>query len=237
MKRAIVTGASSGIGAAVARILLARQISTALFDLDLQGAEGIAAEAPELARVWPVDVTQEDQVARAVAACCEDGGEIEMLVNNVGGGGRGGPLLDMSLSRWEAMLALNLTSAFLMTREVGGVMRLRGKGAIVNIASLAASRVSPVGGAAYSAAKAGLVALTRQAAHELAPHGIRVNAVCPGPTRTALTVKSVRHDRDFPLGRWVEAEDVARAVWFLLSEDSSMTTGTTLDVDGGSSLD
>ncbi len=186
MKRAIVTGASSGIGAAVARLLVARGIEVAMFDREPQGAEAIAAESPALASAWAVDVTREDQVEHAVALLAERWGGIDFLVNCAGGGGRGGALLDMSLTQWESRLALNLTSAFLLIRAVGRVMRRNDGGAIVNVASLAATKPSPVGGAAYSAAKAGLLALSRQSANELASDGIRVNAVSPGPSRKTI---------------------------------------------------
>src|SRR5690606_3699513 len=112
-------------------------------------------------------------------------------------------------------------------------MRRRGGGAIVNVASIAAHTYSPLGGGAYAASKAGLLALTRQTAHEWARYRIRANAVCPGPTRSELTRASTRQDADFPLGAWVQPGDVARAVRFLASPEAAMCTGAVLDVDGG----
>jgi 3-oxoacyl-[acyl-carrier protein] reductase len=137
---------------------------------------------------------------------------------------------------WDETLALNLRSAFIATRGVFEAMRRRGGGSIVNVASIAAHGVSPLGGAAYAAAKAGLLALTRQTAYEWSREHIRANAVCPGPTRTLLTRESRRENADFPLGRWIEPTDIAEAILFLASPRSAMCSGTVVNVDGAVGL-
>lgn len=222
---AIVTGASSGIGMAVAR------------QLQAEGATVVGLDLVSVGDGWRtllVDVTDAHAVDEAVGRIVAEHGTIDLLVNNAGGGPPG-RIAGLSDAQWHQTLALNLDSAFFLMRAVVAHMPRRG-GAIVNISSLAAHRVSPRGGPAYAAAKAGLIALTRQAAHEFAPRGIRVNAILPGPTRTALTEGSIRTDADFPLGRWVAPEDIAAAVCFLLGAQAAMITGSELTVDGGMML-
>lgn len=223
---AIVTGAASGIGAATAALLAERGVTVAGIDLVPP-----AAPTPLFRQA---DLTRPDSAREAVEWIAGRCGPIDMLVNSAGGG-RGAPLDELDAGRWNALIALNLSSAFYMTQAVTRHMRA-GSGSIVNVASLAARFVSPRGGVAYAAAKAGMVALSRQCAQELAPRRIRVNSVLPGPTRTALTRDSRRKDSDFPLGRWPEADDVARAIAFLLSDDAAMCTGAEIVVDGGAGL-
>ena len=224
---AIVTGAASGIGAATARLLTGRGLIVAGFDLDPAQGQSTFACA--------VDVTSANAVDAAVTEVASRFGRIDMLVN-CAGGGEGKPLAELTGLVWRGLLELNLTSAFNTIHAVAPIMRRSGGGSIVNVASLAARRVSPKGGAAYAAAKAGLLALSRQCAFELAPDRIRVNSVLPGPVRTALTRSSVRSDADFPLGRWPQPEDVAKVIGFLLSEDASMCTAAEIVVDGGAGL-
>jgi len=232
---AIITGAGSGIGRATAVRLAAQGCRTLLFDRDGEAVARVAADLSHGASAYPVDVTDALAINSAVAAITDSFGRIDILINNAGGGG-GARLLDVDAANWEAMLALNLTSALRLIQAVAPVMARNGGGAIVNVASLAARFASPKGGAGYSAAKAGLLALSRQAASELASSGIRVNSVLPGPTRTELTKFSVRRDESFPLGKWIEADDIAAAIAFLASEDARMCSGAELVVDGGLSV-
>jgi len=223
---AIVTGASSGIGAATAVLLAGRGVTVAGVD--------IQPPALPMPLFRQADLTRPESAREAVDWIARRCGPIGMLVNSAGGG-QGAPLEQLDAERWNALIALNLSSAFYMIQAAIPHMRAGG-GSIVNVASLAARLVSPKGGAAYAAAKAGILALSRQCAQELAPRRIRVNSVLPGPTRTALTRDSRRTDSDFPLGRWPEADDVARAIAFLLSEDAAMCTGAEIVVDGGAGL-
>lgn len=224
-KVAIVTGAASGIGLATAVLL--REEGAVVVGLDR--AFGSSVDPFDMS----VDITDRSAVTAAVDAIARRFGRIDMLVNNAGGG-EGARLLEIQAAQWDALLSLNLSAAFFMTQAVVPHM---GRGsAIVNIASLAARLVSPRGGAAYAAAKAGVVALSRQCAAELAPRGVRVNTILPGPVRSALTRLSTRVDADFPLGRWLTGQDVAHAVHFFLSERSAVCTGAELVLDGGTSL-
>jgi 3-oxoacyl-[acyl-carrier protein] reductase len=227
---AVVTGGAHGIGAAVVRGLARAGARIVIVDIDGDaaarlacevGGSSFAADARDAAGFQEVF----ERIGRA-----EPG--IDVLVNNIGGGPKR-TLAEMSVADWDETAALNLRSAFIATREVLEGMRRRGGGSIVNVSSIAAHDISPVGGAAYAAAKAGMLALTRQTAYEWARERIRANAVCPGPTRTLLTRSSQRSDADFPLGRWIQPEDVAEAVLFLASPRSAMCSGTVVDVDGG----
>ena len=232
---AIVTGAGSGIGRATALRLAAQGCRTVLLDRDGAAADRVAAETGDAASAHAMDVTDTAAINATVADIASRFGRIDILINNAGGGG-GARFLDVDAANWDAMLALNLTSALRLIQAVAPVMARGGGGAIVNVASLAARFASPKGGAGYAASKAALLALSRQAASELASSGIRVNAVLPGPTRTALTKASLRRDESFPLGKWVEADDIAAAIAFLASDDARMCTGVELVVDGGYSL-
>jgi NAD(P)-dependent dehydrogenase (short-subunit alcohol dehydrogenase family) len=220
-KIAIVTGGAGGIGAAAVMALRGAGCHVEAFD--------IAGAARH------VDVTDPDAVRQAVDAVAAEQGGIDILVNNAGGGPRG-TVATLEVAQWRASLALNLDSAFYCMSAAIPHMRARGGGSIVNVASLAGKSVSKVGGAGYAAGKAGLLGLTRQAAGELAGMGIRVNAVCPGPTRTALTGASSRFEAFMPLGRIAEADDIARSILFLAGPDSAMCTGTSFEVDGGLSV-
>lgn len=232
-KVALVTGGASGIGAAIVRELAREHARVLIADLDNERAAALAREVNGAA--FAVDATDPSAMAALFARIDEQEPGIDILVNNVGGGAPR-TLEDMTLADWHSTLALNLTSAFVATQAVLGAMRRRQGGVIVNVASIAAHSISPVGGAAYAAAKAGLLALTRQTAYEWAKYRIRANAVCPGPTRTELTRTSSRVDADFPLGTWIQPGDVAGAVRFLVSPRASMCTGAVLNVDGGVSL-
>ncbi len=232
-KLAIVTGGASGIGAAISRAFAREGARVRIVDVAIEPAEALASEIG--GEAYAADATQPAALAAVLARIDAQEKGIDVLVNNVGGGARGA-LETLTLSDWQNTLALNLTSAFVATQGVLGAMRRCGGGAIVNIASIAAYSISPVGGAAYAASKAGLLSLTRQTAHEWAKYRIRANAVCPGPTRTDLTRTSVRTDSEFPLGAWILPEEIANAVTFLASSRAAMCTGAVLNVDGGVSL-
>lgn len=227
---AVVTGGASGIGAAVVRGLANIGTRVIVIDRDEAAAHKLAQEVDGAALV--ADACDPAAFASALGHIDRNEPYVDILVNNVGGGPRR-TLEQMTVADWDETFALNLRSAFMATRGVLPAMRRRGRGSIVNVASIAAHAISPIGGAAYAAAKAGLIALTRQTAHEWAKYRIRANAICPGPTRTALTAQSSRRDEEFPLGRWIEPADVADAVIFLASDRSAMCSGSVVDVDGG----
>lgn len=219
---AIVTGGGGGIGAATVARLRALACRAISFDLRPGDGGGMI-----------VDVTDPAAIDAAVAAVAAQHGRLDFVVNNAGGGPRGS-IETLARQDWQASLALNLSSAFHVIQAAVPHIRAGGRGgAIVNVASLAGRTVSPVGGIGYAAAKAGLLGLTRQAAGELLAARIRVNAVCPGPTRTGLTRNSTRRDADMPLGRWIEPDDIAHAIVHLLGPQSGACTGSVIDIDGG----
>jgi NAD(P)-dependent dehydrogenase (short-subunit alcohol dehydrogenase family) len=240
----LVTGAAQGIGAAVARRALADGALVAMLDVD---APGVLAAAEELAcpdRCLPVvaDVGSEAGVVRAVAAVRDRFGPVDVLVNNAGVNARH-DAATMSESEWDQLFAVDLKGAWLCCKHVLPDMRARRRGSVVNIASVHA-RVTSAGTFPYAAAKSGLVGLTRSLALDVAPEGIRVNAVCPGWTRTRLVEEHYALAPDpaaaeravlaaHPLGRIGTPQEVADVVCFVASDEASFVTGTEIYVDGG----
>ncbi|NUZ08006.1 SDR family NAD(P)-dependent oxidoreductase [Piscinibacter koreensis] len=244
-RRAIVTGAAGGIGAGVARAFAAQRIALALWDVQHEPLEALAAElrtAGATVASEVVDVADSAAVAAAAAAAERALGGIDLLVNVAGGNAGTRPALvqDIPGEDWDRVVGANLSSAFHCIRACSDPMRRAGGGAVVNVASLASITMSLHFGASYTAAKAGLLGLTRHAAMDLSRDGIRVNAVLPGPVITEVmrlhASKSTLIDsipKQVPLGRWVEVDDVANAILFLCSRASSACTGTHLIVDCG----
>jgi 3-oxoacyl-[acyl-carrier protein] reductase len=242
----VVAGAGGGgIGTAICRILVEAGAIVAAFDRDLEKlaiSERAMDEAGGSYESLSVDVRDPDAVADAVAQTAAEG-PIDGLVHVAGGlfTDQWGSLLDTEPETFDEIVRLNLHSAFVTTRAVSARLVEQGTGgSIVHMASIAGLSAMPFG-AAYAAAKAGLVALTRTAALELGPSGIRVNAVAPGTIRTLRNQgesppDDTREDRAvIPLGRRGQPDDVAGAVLFLLSSLSGCVTGQVLVVDGGSS--
>lgn len=244
-KTAIITGAAGGIGSGVARAFAAQRIRMALWDVtggplgDLH-AELEAGGAAVLSQV--VDVSDGVAVGAAVARAEQGLGGIDLLVNVAGGNAGTRPALvdDIPGDDWSKVIDANLSSAFHCIHACAHPMERRGGGAIVNVASLASITMSLHFGASYTAAKAGLLGLTRHAAMDLARLGIRVNAVLPGPVITEVMRRHASRStliddlpKQVPLGRWVEVEDVANSILFLCSSASSASTGTHMIVDCG----
>jgi meso-butanediol dehydrogenase / (S,S)-butanediol dehydrogenase / diacetyl reductase len=231
-KAAIVTGGGSGIGRAICTRFAAEGASVVVADIVGERAEEVAAEIG--GRAVQADVTVAADVARMVEAA----GGVDVLVNNAGGGMSDG-LLEIAEEAWDEEVALNLKSAFLCTKAVLPPMIERGKGAIVNISSV--NGMAYFANEAYSAAKAGLINLTKTTAVRYGRFGIRANVIAPGTIRTPLWQERVdkkpaifeRLLQWYPLGRVGEPEDVAAAAAFLASDDASWVTGELLRVDGG----
>jgi glucose 1-dehydrogenase len=238
---AVVTGAASGIGRATAESLAEVGASVALLDINAEGARAAAAAiAAKGAKVAAVacDTTSQASLADAVRAVEAALGPAEILVNNAGVLRPGG-LDTISLADWNAILAVNLTGYLLAAQAFGAGMRKRRRGAIAHVASIAASEPQPFSGA-YSAAKTGVVMLSRQLAFEWGPQGVRSNVVSPGLIRTPLSeafyqtpgVTEAR-SRIVPGGRVGTPDDIARAITFLVSEKADYVNGAELLVDGG----
>jgi len=231
---AIVTGAARGIGEAIARRLHADGFRVVLADIDVAGVESIAAEFGNPALALELDVRQSESWERLLGGLDDD---LYALVNNAART-EFRSFWEIDLDEWDDVLATNLRGTYLGCRVVGAALRERGGGRIVNLASDAAFAASGASGAHYAASKAGVVAVTRRAATELAPYGVTVNAVAPAAIDGPLA-QSVLRDRlaeklaDIPVGRLGRPEEVAALVSFLLSDDAGYITGATLDVNGG----
>jgi NAD(P)-dependent dehydrogenase (short-subunit alcohol dehydrogenase family) len=243
---AIVTGAADGIGWATAQRLAADGWHVALLDLRAEPALARAADLGAHHLGLACDVTAESDVALAVAAVVARYGRIDALVNNAGISDQTAPTLKQSIDAFDRVLAVHLRGSFLMSQAVLAVMRgqardARGnRGSIVNLGSIASFGGIP-GRNAYSAAKAGVLGMTRALASEWGREGIRINAVAPGYVRTALVAELARQGaidaqaiaHRTPLGRMAEPEEIAEVIAFLASPHASYVTGATLSADGG----
>jgi 3-oxoacyl-[acyl-carrier protein] reductase len=242
-KVALVTAAAgAGIGSAVVRRLAADDFDVVVTDIHEQRC---AALADSLAKMYgrrfswlPLDVTDYDAVGRVVKSVHQDHGSIDALVNNAGWN-RLEPIESATLETWERALAVNLSGTFYTIRHVSPIMIAQGTGAIVNISSAAAHTIKAEEGAAYPAAKAGVLGLTRAAAAGLGPHGVRVNAVAPGFIYHEFLAKIFPKEfldqypgRTF-LPNVGHPEDVAALVAFLLSDSAKYITGEVYGISGG----
>ena len=244
-KTIIVTGGGGGIGGATCRRLASEGAKVAVFDMNLDAAEAVAAgirASGGVAQAFRCDITDRAGVDAAVAATEAQLGPIDVLINNAGWDVFK-PFTKTVPSEWEKLIAINLTGALHMHHAVLPGMAARKRGRIVNIASDAA-RTGSSGEAVYAACKGGLVAFSKTIAREHARHGITVNVVCPGPTDTALFADYKEgagnpeklmeaFTRAIPLGRIGQPEDLVGAIAFFASDDSSYVTGQVLSVSGG----
>ena len=245
MKRcALVTGGSRGIGAATALKLAAQGYDVALtYRSQRRAAEEVSAEVERLGRkavVLQVDLADHERTREVVREAAERLGGLHVVVNNAGYVQRVA-WEEIFLDDWTRMLAVNLTAAFVTSQVAVPYMIEAGFGRIVNVSSLRALTGS-AHGAHYAAAKAGLLGLTKSLALALAPHGITVNAVCPGFTATdmnkeALEKRGQEIAAQIPLGRAASPEEVAAVIGFLCSEEASYITGATISVNGGIRMD
>ncbi|GGL10002.1 3-oxoacyl-ACP reductase FabG [Nocardia jinanensis] len=235
-KAALVTGAAQGIGFEIARRLAEHGARVAVVDLDRDRARAAAADIGGGAIALGCDVTDETSIEESVAATVREFGSLDVLVNNAGIT-RDASLRKMRVADFEAVIAVHLKGTWLGVRAAASVMREAGAGSIVNISSLSGKSGNP-GQTNYSAAKAGIVGLTKAAAKELAHKGVRVNAVQPGLIRTAMTEAMppevfAEREAAIPMKRAGDPAEVAGAVLFLASDLSSYMTGAVLEVGGG----
>ena len=236
----VITAAGDGIGQATAHAFARAEYRLVLVDLREDAVAATARALPKVdVEVVVADVTDEGQVAGIADRAVERFGEVNALVNIVGGSRPGKTTVDLALDEWNRLLALNLTSTFLMCRAFIPQLERAGGGAIVNVSSGAGiSGMSANPG--YCAAKAGVVALTRALAIDHSSAGIRVNCVAPGPIGTPLMRRNRRPDEIAALGRLMligrigEPEEVAAAILWLAGDDSSYVVGQTIEVNGGS---
>ncbi|HEY2255936.1 MAG TPA: SDR family NAD(P)-dependent oxidoreductase [Variovorax sp.] len=230
-RHAVVTGGATGLGFGIAERLLASGGSVTLWDRD--------GEAAAKAYALAVDVTQQPAVAKAVAATLAQAGRLDALVNSAGITGPNTRLWEYPVDAWREVIEVNLTGLFICCREVVGQMRSQGWGRIVNIASVAGKDGNP-NASAYSASKAGVIALTKSLGKELADTGIRVNCVTPAAVKTAIfdqmTPEHIAFMRSkIPMGRFGTVQEVAAMVAWLCTEDCSFSTGAVFDLSGGRS--
>jgi len=236
---ALVTGAARGIGLASVERFLAEGWKVALLDIDggnLEATMGRLAK-PDATLAIVADVSDPAQVSAAVRQVEERFGRLDALVNNAGIA-IFKPLLETTFEDWSKVLAVNLSGPFLCTQAAAPLMAAHGGGAVVNLTSISGLRASTLR-VAYGTSKAGLAQLTKQQAVELAQHGIRVNAVAPGPVDTAMAkavhspeIRAAYHDA-VPLARYGLESELANVIVFLCSEKASYVTGQVVAVDGG----
>ncbi len=248
---AVVTGAAQGLGLGIAEQLATDGAEVFLTDVQLDKAEAaserlVAQGLRTHARL--LDVTNSAAVDAFFESLVSEHGRVDLLVNNAGMGQEVQPTIEVSDEEWTRVIDINLTGTFRTSRAAGRVMERQESGAIVNLASINAHSPAALV-ASYNAAKAAVLSLTKTLAMELAPYGVRVNAVSPGPVYTAFNRKVMaqrsvtlglgeddmveRVRKAIPLGRWGEAADIAQAVSFLLSPAASWITGEVLQVNGG----
>ncbi|TAK10024.1 SDR family oxidoreductase [bacterium] len=238
---ALITGGANGIGRAVSLKLAANGIFVVIADKEEAAGEEVRktiAAAGGKAESVRVDVTRAGEVEGVVEGVLQRHGRIDILANIAGGSIHRKPIEEMSWEEWKEVLDVNLKGTFLFCREVAPIMQRQRRGRVINTAS----NYGVTGSALrtpYSAAKAGVVAFSKSLALEVAPYGVLVNVVAPGPTETARVMKNwtpeyIRErEKEIPLGRHGRPDDLAEAFYFLCSAESSWITGQTLHVNGG----
>jgi NAD(P)-dependent dehydrogenase (short-subunit alcohol dehydrogenase family) len=237
---AVVTGGASGIGLASVRRLAAEGARVVIGDLDPDAGKGAADEVGGL--FVPTDVTDAVAVDNLFQQAFDTYGSVDIAFNNAGiSPPEDASILDTGLEAWRKVQEVNLTSVYLCCKAAIPYMRRQGKGSIINTASFVAVMGAATSQISYSASKGGVLAMSRELGVEFAREGIRVNALCPGPVNTPLLQELFAADPEraqrrlvhVPMGRFGEPEEIAAAVAFLASDDSSFVTANTFLVDGG----
>ncbi|HYP04817.1 MAG TPA: SDR family NAD(P)-dependent oxidoreductase [Bryobacteraceae bacterium] len=238
---ALVTGASKGLGKAMALALAEAGARVALVSRDLEKLESVASEvrsAGGVAEVFRADVADESSVAALEKEVAGRLGRVQILINNAGVNVRKS-ITDFTLDEWNFVLGTNLTAVFLMCRSFVPHMKGSGYGRILNMTSIM-SHISLPGRAAYSSSKAGLLGLTKALALELAPEGVTVNGISPGPFATEMNTVLMQNPEvnqqflsKIPVGRWGKVEDIGKLAVYLCADEASFITGTDILIDGG----
>ena len=238
-RTAVVTGGAQGIGRAVAERLIQSGAKVALWDQDVSRAKATASDlgGETQAMALACDVTNWEAVDAATRRTHEAFGRIDILVNNAGISGPNATVADYPVADWQRVIDLDLTGVFHGCKAVVPLMVAQGYGRIVNVASIAGKEGNP-NAAAYSAAKAGVIALTKSLGKELAGHNIAVNCVTPAAARTAIFDQMSQTHIDYmlskiPRNRFVDVKEIAAMIAFLVSAENSFTTGAVFDLSGG----
>ena len=238
-RMAVVTGAARGIGYAIAERLLDSGAAVCLWDLDAVAVEASAKTLSARGRVHPlaVDVTQAESVQAAAQATLKEFGHVDLLVNNAGIAGANKPTWELSPTEWQQVLQIDLFGVYLCCHALVPGMRERGHGRIVNIASIAGKEGNP-NASHYSAAKAGVIALTKSLGKELAKAGVLVNCITPAVIETDILKQCSQQHIDYmrskiPMDRFGRKEEAAALVAWLCSNDCSFSTGAVFDLSGG----
>jgi NAD(P)-dependent dehydrogenase (short-subunit alcohol dehydrogenase family) len=234
---AIVTGGASGIGLAVARRIIAEGGQAALWDVEQAKLDAAAAELGKRSRSWRVDVTDPAEVERAAKEADAAMGHVDVLVCSAGVAGANALVIDYPVAEWKRVIDINLNGLFYCNRFVARLMKTRGYGRIVNIASIAGKEGNPTA-SAYSASKAAVLGLTKSLGKELAKDGITVNAITPATVDTPMLAQvSAAHiaymRSKIPMERFGTMDEIAAIICWLASRECSFTTGAVFDVSGG----
>ncbi len=247
-RRAVITGAASGIGEATARLFVREGAAVVVADVDDDRGKQVADELGERARFVHTDVTQEHDVEAAVAYAVDTFGGLDTIFNNAGNPGSTTGIEDVDMAMFDRTVAIHLRGVFLGIRAAARVMKPQGQGSIVNTSSVAGLAAN-YAGHDYSACKAAIAHLTRTTANELGEHGVRVNAICPGGIATSIFARAAGLEGDAaqatvefmssalgdmaPIRRSGQPVDIAEAALWLASDASSFVNGQVIAVDGG----
>ncbi|MGH2940522.1 MAG: SDR family NAD(P)-dependent oxidoreductase [Solirubrobacterales bacterium] len=242
-KTAFITGAGSGMGRAMARRFAAEGARVAAADIDADRADAVAAEIRGnggTASAFTIDVADSASVGAAVDAALAEMGPVDILCSNAGILDDYATVLETSEEQWDRVLGINLKGMYLTSRALLPQMIDNGRGVIVNTASIA-GMVAGGGGAAYTAAKHGVIGLTRQLAFDFGPKGVRANAICPGAVETGMThdlfeageAEVMDSVNSVPAGRYAQPEEIANLALFLAGDESDFIHGAAYVIDGG----
>ena len=238
---ALVTGGAQGIGYAICERLLQSGASVVIWDIDApqmtRAVESLNAKAPGRASAQEVELTDDAAVGSATQALLKKFGQLDIVVNNAGITGGNATTWELDPQVWRRVIEVNLVAPYLVCRHVAPVMKATGYGRIVNIASVAGKEGNP-NASHYSASKAGLIALTKSLAKELATSGVLVNCITPAVAKTAMFEQMTQAHIDYmlskiPMGRLLEVQEIAAMVAWLSSPDCSFSTGAVFDITGG----
>jgi 3-oxoacyl-[acyl-carrier protein] reductase len=244
-KVVIITGAGRGMGRACGLAFAAQGASVAFWDIDKEGINDAVAQVKGSGgKALPVacDISKINEVQSALEKVLSEFGTVDILVNNAGVLRTTTPVETIPVEEWDLIFNVNLKGTFLCTKAVLPVMKAKRYGRIVNISSSAGRSTSELGGAHYTASKAGMLGLTRHTAREYGSYGITVNSVCPGLVDTAMIREEATQEKldhwlgQIPLGRFADPQEEADLVLFLSSDEAKYITGATIDFNGGSLL-